>query len=273
MVVTPFQRLNRQGIWIVDGGDVVIEYIGFIGAQMPAEMEVPGMGGNYCGVFAMGNVVLRNCYFAMHNMALRTANNGGAVYVVGSEFTESGLTLQGWSHNMYIGTNTEFWFIDSVSTGGTSNRLTHLVKSRAQKNFIINSAMIGGLPNPAHVSGRHSAAVDISQGGDLFVIGNVFQSTTGQPLLWWGKESGSHPTTDIAIVHNTFVGGNTMSAINISEAHPAAGTVDPVISNNLFQFRHITDAGMDDGIGTLLMRNGVNADNLVTAANGNFGGG
>ncbi len=224
---------NGKGIWVIQGDAVRVENIEFSGARVGDE--------NGAGIRAEGDG-LSICNSDFHDNENGILGGAGEVLIEYSEFNHNGLGDVGQTHNMYINeATTKFTLKHSYSHHAV---IGHNVKTRAQQNFILyNRIMDEG-------DGTSSYAMDFSNGGLTYVIGNVVQqgeNTDNSTMLRYGAEGlGDARTNELYIVNNTFV-NDRGSGTFVGTAAPAT------LINNLFV-----------GGGNVLNGEGTQTSNLET---------
>ena len=184
-----------KGIWVIKGNSYTIINIEFSGAIVSA--------GNGAGIRSEGdNLTIRYSYFHDNqNGIMGSLGANGTILVEYSEFNHN-WRQGGNNHNIYIGREDKFILRYSYvhhSTGG------HNIKSRAKENHILYNRIMD------EEDGDSSMAIDISEGGLAYVIGNIIQqgeNTKNYSFLGYGFESMNHPINEIYISGNTLVNDN-----------------------------------------------------------------
>lgn len=209
---------NRKAIWVTTGMNIRIENIRFSGAKAPDR--------NGAGIRAEGNdLKVVNCYFHDNeNGILGGGNAYSNMSVENSEFSNNGAG-DGRSHNMYISAIRSF----ALKFSNTHHaKVGHNVKSRAAINYILYNRILDGS------DGTASYEVDLPNGGNSYVIGNIIQqgpSTGNSTILAYGAEGVTIANSALSVVNNTLV--NDRSAGGIFVRFPAG--FGPVrVMNNLF---------------------------------------
>ncbi len=207
-----------KGIWVVAGDNVTVENIEFSGARVPDR--------NGAGIrLDSGNLTVRNCVFHDNEMGI-LGGFYGSVLIEHSEFYDNGYG-DGQSHNIYINSGVaEFTLRYSASR---RSKVGHLVKSRAAVNRILYNRL-------TQESGSGSYEIDLPNGGQAYVIGNIIQqgdTTQNRGMLAFGMEGLRTGTpNELCAVNNTFVStrsaGATFVQVSSSLATPA------VLRNNIF---------------------------------------
>jgi hypothetical protein len=185
-----------KGIWVIKGKNTTIENIEFSGARVS--------DGNGAGIRLEGvNLTVRNCYFHDNQNGILSGNRNPASSVVieHSEFDRNG-SGDGSTHNIYVGTIASFTLTHSYVHHA---KVGHNVKSRAAKNYIQYNLIMDG------ADGKSSYAVDLPNGGDAYIIGNVIQKgplAENDTLISYGaesKEGKTHPNNRLFVINNTLV--------------------------------------------------------------------
>lgn len=234
-----------RAIWVISGNNTVIEGIEFTGARARSN--------NGAGILQVGaNLTVRHCYFHDNEDGILTAENSSSkILVEYSEFAENGYP-DGQSHNIYIGHIGEFTLRFSYSHDA---RYGHLVKSRAERNFILYNRLTGEI-------GTSSYELDLPNGGLSYVIGNLIQQgalSENMGIVAYGEERLTNLVNNLYFVNNTVV-NHRWNGVFI-KVDPLAPP--PLVQNNVF-----TGAGevLDPPIGKL-SHNIVRMATFVDAAN------
>ena len=244
---------NEKGIYDITADDVTLDNLELTGASVGD--SAAGLGANGAGIRdeASGLVVL-NCFVHDNQDGiLATPSSSGSTLTV--EYTEldhnalgDGCSSPGCTHNIYVGSsNMEtlvFAFNWSHDAGdGNAAGSGHLLKTRAQNNYILYNALLGE-------TGTESYELDIPQGGLSVVVGNVIEKSPNAEnpiLLSYAEEGLSNTSGDLYVVNNTFVSDDTATSVTFIKA--AAGTL--MAHNNLFS-----------GMGAASTTGALSADNL-----------
>lgn len=184
---------EHKAIWVVRGGNIIIENIAFSGARVAA--------GNGAGIrFERGHLTIRGCTFTDNETGILTANRSGLeLTIVNSVFERAPNEPGPLHHLLYVGA------IDKLTVTGSRFRQGyrgHLIKSRARENHILYNLIIDGK------SGSASYELDIPNGGLAFVIGNVIgqsATTENSALIAFGAEGNTWPDSALYLAHNTLV--------------------------------------------------------------------
>ncbi|HEY7337569.1 MAG TPA: right-handed parallel beta-helix repeat-containing protein [Bryobacteraceae bacterium] len=208
-----------KGIWVVSGGDTLIENIEFSGAAVPSH--------NGAAIRQQGpNLTVRNCYIHDNEEGILTgADPNSAILIEYSEFARNGYG-DGFTHNMYIGNVKQFTLQFSYSHQA---KVGHLVKSRAATNYILYNRL-------TDETGSASFELDIPNGGLSYVVGNIIQQspTTQNSNMAAYLEEGAtagNPSHALYMVNNTFV--NSLGR-GMFVFIAAADTTPALLENNFF---------------------------------------
>jgi hypothetical protein len=257
-----FRLPNRKGIWRVAAKHVTINGFGFTGAVDPDQDD-----NNWAGIRmdVASDLWIVNCEFYENNMGILTSEDRGGdtdlwdLHVVGCDFHHSAVNGEGYAHNIYIGHLDEFHLVDSFSHQVRSEG--HLLKSRASKNYIINSLLMDGTNGETF----SNSLIDIPEAGELYVIGSVLQE--GVPgmgndrLLSYGDEGYNGGGRVVNFINNTIVNQRT------DGSHPFRFKTDGAALNLVFKNNLFTTARPDD----LLYVDGQNvSDQYFKVEDGNF---
>jgi len=215
-LVAPASISNGKATWVTAGTNIAVENIEFSGAA------VPDLNG--AGIRAEGrDLAICGSYF--HDNQQGILGGAGNVLIEYTEFARNGNCddPSGCAHNLYIGNVPRFTLRYSYSHHA---RVGHLVKSRAQENYILYNRIMD------ESDGNSSYVIDLPNGGLSYVIGNLLQQspqTDNPTMLIYGAEGLSNPNKTLYVVNNTFV-NDRASGTFISVAGGSAATV----RNNLF---------------------------------------
>lgn len=209
-----------KAIWVIKGNNVVIENIEFSGAKVPSR--------NGAGIRMEGtNLTLRNCHFHDNEMGILTGTNlASEILIENSEFNNNTVNYKQHGrlgHNIYIGRIAKFTlkgsYIHDAETG-------HNVKSRAMENYILYNRITDEKLGSSYL-------VDLPNGGDAFIIGNLFHQNNlndNYTLVAFSAEKNwERATSSLYVVNNTFV-NSARNSLFITN-HSAGLTT---MINNLF---------------------------------------
>jgi len=209
---------NAEGkaIWVIKGRDVVVENIEFTGAQVP--------DGNGAGIRSEGNnLKIVNCYFHDNQEGILSSNDltDSIIDIENSEFARDGGN-EGRSHEIYISPIKQLIVRGSYFHDG---RVGHLVKTRARTSIIIANRI-------TDEGGNASYEIDASNGGRVFVIGNLFEKNPraeNSITVANAMEGATNPEQEFYVVNNTFLNDLGHGVFVYSRAPGSAKIV-----NNLF---------------------------------------
>ena len=201
---TGFTIPNGKAIFPVDGVDVTLENLEFVGAAAP---DANGAGIRF---ESTGALTVRGCYFHENENGILGGQAGASLVVEYSEFARNGhgtgCQSGGCSHNMYIGPIDEFTlrysYSHRITDDDTHTGRGHLVKSRARKNFILYNRITGE-------DGPESYELNFPVGGLVVMVGNVVEKSPnpGNPgvMVFWADESlGDGYDDRVFAANNTF---------------------------------------------------------------------
>ncbi|GAA0585807.1 right-handed parallel beta-helix repeat-containing protein [Caenispirillum bisanense] len=211
-----------KAVWLVTGGDVTISGIQFSGAE---SADKNGAGIRLEGA---GPLTVRDSVFHDNQMGILSGNEGTARIVIeNSEFYRNGETVSGSyrvGHNIYIGRAASFELRFSSVHHAVRG---HNVKSRAARNVIAYNEIAD------MIDGTSSYLIDLPEGGDSVVIGNVLQQgpgTDNYTLVSFGAEKKNQPLGTLSMAHNTLINQNGDGIFVANH-----GTEPALLVNNLYQ--------------------------------------
>lgn len=207
-----------KGIWVIKGNNVTVENIEFAGASVPDH--------NGAGIrFEGANLIIRGCYFHDNENGILTGKNAvSAILIENSEFADNGFG-DGYTHNIYIGEinrlTVQFCYIHGAKSG-------HNVKSRAKVNHILYNRIMD------EREGTSSYAIDISNGGSAYLLGNVIQQgalSENYHIISYGAEALSYPVNKLYVVNNTIINDRGDGGVFV---RVAPGAAPAKLINNIF---------------------------------------
>lgn len=207
-----------KGIWVVKGNNVTIENIEFAGASVSDH--------NGAGIrFEGANLTIRGCYFHDNENGILTGENpASAILIEYSEFADNGFG-DGYTHNIYVGKvnslTVQFCYIHGAKSG-------HNVKSRARINYIFCNRIMD------ERNGTSSYAIDISNGGVAYLIGNIIQQgalSENYHVISYGAEALSYPDNKLFAVNNTIINDRRDGGVFV---RVAPSTTPARLINNIF---------------------------------------
>ncbi|MEI6176001.1 MAG: right-handed parallel beta-helix repeat-containing protein [Verrucomicrobiota bacterium] len=232
---------QKKAIWVIRGNDTVVESVEFSGCKVP---DRNGAGIRQEG---RGLVVRHCCFHGNENGILTGANPESDILIENSEFHHSGFG-DGYSHNLYIGQVRSFTMRFCSSHHAKTG---HLVKSRAQSNFILYNRLMD------EQDGSSSYVIDLPNGGRSFIIGNILQHgprAENGTMVSYAAEGPKNTVQELYVVNNT----------GINERRPAGGFLK--VSGNPATVRVVNN--LVTGAATLLSGSGETTQNLLTESPG-----
>lgn len=242
-----------KSIWLIMGNDVLIENIEFSEATVPLNK-----GGNGAGIRTepqATNLTIRNCYFHDNQNGILIPNNVNSNIVIEyCEFAFNGFGDTGFTHNMYINRvesfTLRFCYSHHIKADG------HLVKSRAAKNYILYNRLAD------EPGGTSSRMIDLSNGGESYVIGNVMiqnAEAINKNLVGYGLEGYTHPKNELYLVNNTMInyrfngtfldirnGADKVQVINNVMVGPGDRILGLAETFNNLDFNQVSEVGFQD---------------------------
>jgi hypothetical protein len=141
------------------------------------------------------DLTVRNVYFHDNQQGILSGPGGGTLLVEGSLLERNG--FEGRAHGIYIGPTIQTFMFRNNRVLATTNA-GHGVKSRAQKTVIENNVIAG-------LDGHDSRAIDLPNGGDVVIRGNVLEkgpNSENEQMIGLALEGNLHE------VNETLVEGN-----------------------------------------------------------------
>lgn len=183
---------NGKALWVITGNNVVIENIEFSNAKVKDQ--------NGAAIRNSGkHLKIVNCYIHHNENGILTGSGKDTIIEIqGSEFSYNGFG-GGRTHNIYVGNIAKFLLVNSYIHHAY---IGHNVKSRAKKNIILYNKIIDGK------GGQSSYAIDISNGGETYIIGNIIQQgkrTENSTLVSYAAEGFKYLNKTLYLVNNTLV--------------------------------------------------------------------
>jgi len=243
------QLPQHKAIWIVTGNNVRIENVEFANAKSRDR--------NGAGIRAEGKGLhIVSCFFHDNECGVLTNNvPDGWLRIEDSEFARNG-HASGQAHQIYVGAIGEFTLTGSYVH---ETFVGSAVKTRARRSFIAANRIVD------EGRGRSNYTIDISNGGEAYVVGNILQqgpATENYTLVTFAPEGLRWKRNVLFVAHNTFVndrkGGNFIRnhanapayAINnvfAGEGSPAQGRV--LLVGNLVDHGRGLFGGFDETLG------------------------
>lgn len=187
------RHAEGKAIWVVRDGDITVENIEFRGARVP--------DANGAGIrFEKGRLTVLRCRFVDNQNGLLTANfNDAELFIRDSEFLQAPRAVGTLPHLLYVGRIARVEVSGSRFHQGFEG---HLIKSRAAVSRIAYNLLVDG------PEGGASYEIDLPNGGDAVVIGNVIAQsrlTQNPVLVSFGAEGRAWPESRLLLAHNTLV--------------------------------------------------------------------
>ena len=189
-----------KAIWVIKGNNVVVENIEFSGATVA---HLNGAGIRFEGT----HLTVRNVHFHDNQMGILTGSNPRSdILIEGSEFNDNTVDFRRHGklgHNIYIGSIRRFTlrnsYVHDAKTG-------HNVKSRARENYLLYNRI-------TDEHGASSYLIDLPNGGNAFIIGNLLRQSPGSSnwtaIAYAGEQNRDNPGQTLYAVNNTFVNDRT----------------------------------------------------------------
>jgi hypothetical protein len=143
---------------------------------------------------------VRGCAFFDNENGLLTANFGDAELVIEDSVFAQAPRVEGKLHHLlYVGR------IASLQVSGSrfhAGHVGHLLKSRARRTALAYNLLLDG------AGGRASYEVDLPNGGDALLLGNVIGQSAGTEnpvLVAYGAEGDAWPQSRLRMAHNTLI--------------------------------------------------------------------
>lgn len=187
------RSVEDRDAWLFTGNNVTVENIEISGAH--ATRDKNGAAIRFVG----RNLTLRHVYLHDSEDGLLTgnANPDSQILIEYSEFARNG-DGEGYAHNLYVGVAREVVMRYSYSHEAVGG---HLFKSRAARSTIAYN-FLADLD-----AGTSSRSIDIPDGGDAIVIGNVIDqgaNSVNKDILGFGSEQTRYALNGLVVENNTF---------------------------------------------------------------------
>lgn len=213
---------NGKAIFVSAGADFTVDNITFVGASVN---DANGAGIRWEGP---GGLTVRNCIFRSNENGILGGGQADNVGVIeNNEFVDNGRGDVGYTHSVYINEAAEVTFRGNWTHAlwPDGPDIGHLFKSRARKNFV--------LYNRITAEDSHSSyEINIPQGGEAYVIGNLIQQKVGgqRTMISFADGDGTqHPDSKLYVINNTFVSENP----NATFVRTTNATAPILVVNNL----------------------------------------
>lgn len=185
-----------KAIWVFRGDNITVENVELSGCEVPDR--------NGAGIrFEGANLIIRNSYIHDNQMGILTSRNFKSdILIEYSEFADNIVDYEATGslgHNIYVGEARNFTLRGSYVHGASFG---HNVKTRALHNYIMYNRIMDG-------EGNSSYLIDLANGGDAYVVGNVMQQsaiTDNWTMVAYATEGGKDDfDSEIYVVNNTGV--------------------------------------------------------------------
>jgi hypothetical protein len=194
---------GRKGIFIVQGGSVLIENLELYDAVDPTTNDMNWACIRFDSIATARNLIVRDSYLHDADDGLLGNNISTApntLLVENCVFERLGRA--GYAHGLYVGTAVDL-FVLRNSTVRSNHDDGHLVKSRA-KHAVLECDTIAGL------QGNNSYEIDLPQGGDALVQHSVVQagpnlSNTGNTMITFAEENGNNAPHRLVLVDDVLI--------------------------------------------------------------------
>lgn len=205
-----------KGLFVIRGGNVTIENLGFFGARVEDR--------NGAGVrLERGRLNIVGCVFEDNENGILTSNDESVeLRVINSTFLNNG-GGDGQSHNLYAGT---IAMLEVRSSYFARARTGHLLKSRAKTTSVYYSRLTGE-------NGSSSYEMDLPNGGDFLAVGNLVQQgnqTENPAMISYGAEGYRWPVNRARITFNTLVNDRAQGGVFVAVR---SGPAEAMITHNI----------------------------------------
>ncbi|HEX7701106.1 MAG TPA: right-handed parallel beta-helix repeat-containing protein [Kofleriaceae bacterium] len=219
---------NGKGIFVSDGANFAIENLEFVGASVSS---ANGAGLRWEGG---GTLAVHDCVFRSNEDGILGGNPGGmhpenTATIENNEFVDNSHGDPGLTHSVYIGEADSVTFRGNWSHAlyGGGSDVGHLFKSRAHHNFVLYNRLTSE-DTPS------SYEVNLPEGGEAYVIGNLIQQRVGSQrvMISFGDGDGTqYAASKLYVANNTFV---SESAGDATFVRTTQADAQLVVANNLF---------------------------------------
>jgi hypothetical protein len=230
-----------KAIWVIRNGTFDISDIDFVGAKVSDQ--------NGAGIrFEDGYLKISHALFWQNENGLLTAtgdpSNHSRVDIEDCEFGYNG-NGDGYSHAIYIGNIERLRVTGSYFHHGN---IGHLIKSRARSTELRYNRITD------EAGGRASYEVDIPNGGEAILVGNIIQQdreAANSALISYGQEGYLWPVNRLYLINNTLINDHPYGGAFLRAADGADGIIS---ANNL-----LTGIGKFHTTGPLTVWNDIRA--------------
>lgn len=215
---------NGKGIFVSAGANATFERLEFVGAAVP---DQNGAGIRWEGG---GSLTVRDCVFRSNENGILGGDHADNTALIEfSEFVDNGRGDVGFTHSIYIGAIEALTFRGNWSHAlwPDGADIGHLLKSRARHNVITYNRLTSE-------GGPSSYEINLPQGGEAYVIGNLVQQRVGgqRIMVSFGDGDGTpYPGSKLYVVHNTLVSESTGAAtfIRTTQADAQVTVIDNLV--------------------------------------------
>jgi hypothetical protein len=186
------QRVADRDVWLFTGDDVVVENVEISGARSPKY-------NNGAAIRHIGrNLTLRHVHLHHSENGVLIGNDYPDTNRVLVEYSQFGFNGDGvgYAHNLYIGRSHELVMRYSYSHDATGG---HLLKSRASRTVLEYNRL-------SDEAGNSSYVIDIPNGGDALVLGNVLEQgarAVNKYVISFAAEEPAYPVSELRVINNT----------------------------------------------------------------------
>lgn len=189
--------VEGKAIWVLKGARVTIDGVELSGCTVP---DRNGAGIRFEGT----ELIVRNSWVHGNEMGLLTGvDPDRRILIESSEFSDNTVDYPvtgSLGHNIYIGAIDSFTLRGSYVHGASFG---HNVKTRARHNFVLYNRIMD------EDDGNSSYLIDLSEGGDAYVVGNLLQqsrATDNSAMIAYAPEGGKEDVeARVYVVNNTAV--------------------------------------------------------------------
>ncbi|GEM_PF-1190421 len=260
---------NQKGI-LLAYAPLTVDGLTFENAQI-----ANSLGGNGAGIRSQdtsnyGTLTVRNSTFINNQMGILTSNNANSFVVLTNNlFMNNGNPNPSYfGHAAYIGQASTLVAIGNEICG---TNIGHDIKSRTAVSVIENNSLYDGTADPNQPScniGSSSYALDIPNGGQAIVIGNIMVQGPASPnlnMVAYGEEGMIFPINSITFSNNMMQ--NTASSGTAIYDNPSA-PVPVQGSNNSFSssLTQIYPASANQLTGTVGAAGPISPDGTISNA-------
>ena len=213
---------DGKAIWVFyqPAANATVENIEFSGTVVPdrngaAIRLEPGIG-----------ITIRGCHIHDNQTGVLTGPAPDADVTIEFSVFENNGDGDGFSHNVYIHQARKLTFRGNYSRRA---RVGQLLKTRARENWIVANRL-------SQEDGTGSREIDISEGGEAYVLGNIIEQGTKsqhRSLIGYGVErfNPDYPRHQLLLLNNTLV-NRALQGVFVDVGSGAPSPVQ--IVNNIF---------------------------------------